>query len=132
MDPLSITTACGSLRDAIAKTSLQVTTFVRAVRSARNDLDGVLRELTSLATSLELISEDAEDIETFSDTLLRYITGILANCKLVFVEVQRLIAKHGERSGVDVWASSEDVARLRLSLEAHNSALGIALEMVTL
>jgi hypothetical protein len=60
MDPLSITVACVSLTASIAKTSLVVTTFVRAVRSARSDLDAVSRELASLTTLLELIAEDAK------------------------------------------------------------------------
>jgi hypothetical protein len=50
--------------------------------------------------------------------------------------VQRLIAEYDKQSTSNgfkwAWTGSEDVARLRLSLEAHKSALEIALEMVTL
>ncbi|CAO2652988.1 Nn.00g023990.m01.CDS01 [Neocucurbitaria sp. VM-36] len=136
MDPLSITAACVSLIATITKTSISVSTFVRTVRAARSDLDAVSRELASLKTLLELIAEDAADVGTFPDTLRKHISGILSNCGLVLVEVQRLIDKyHGP--GVikgSKWAvvGSEDVGKLILSLEAHKSALEIALEMVTL
>jgi hypothetical protein len=136
MDPVSITVACVSLTASIAKTSAAVTTFVHTIRSARSDLDGVSRELASLKTLLELIIEDAKDVKAFPDTLRKHISGILANCELVLVEVQRLIVKHDEQSVISnskwAWAGREDVARLQLSLEAHKSALEMALEMVTL
>jgi hypothetical protein len=136
MDPLSITVACVWLTTAIAKTSLSVTVFVRTVRAARSDLDGVSRELASLTTILELLAEDAKDIKNFPETLRKHITGIVANCELVLVEVQRLITKY-DKPGViagSKWAltGTEDVAKLQLSLEAHKSALEIALEMVAL
>jgi hypothetical protein len=74
MDPLSITVACVSLTATVAKTSVAVTTFVRAVRSARSDLDGMSRELVSLSTLLELITEDAQDIHVFPETLRKQIS----------------------------------------------------------
>ncbi|KAF2824564.1 hypothetical protein CC86DRAFT_468651 [Ophiobolus disseminans] len=136
MDPLSITAACVSLTASISKTSISVTTFVRAVRAARGDLDAVSRELASLTTLLELLAEDAKDINNFPETLRKHITGILANCELVLIEVQRVIAKYDKPGVVTgskwVLAGSEDVAKLQLSLEAHKSALEIALEMVML
>jgi uncharacterized protein YoxC len=132
MDPVSISVACVSLTASIAKTSVAVTRFVHSIRSARSDLDGVSRELASLKTLLELITEDAKDVETFPETLRKHISGILANCELVLVEVQRLIVKYDKRAPSWVWTGSEDVARLQLSLEAHKSALEIALEMVAL
>jgi hypothetical protein len=136
MDPISITAACVSLTGSIAKTSIAVTTFVRAVRSARSDLDAVSRELASLTTLLELIAEDAKDVKAFPDTLRRHIAGILANCELVLLEIRRLIEKyykHGITKSSQ-WAlfGGEDVSKLRLSLEAHKSALDIALEMVAM
>jgi hypothetical protein len=120
MDPLSITAACVSLTSTIAKTSLSITVFVRAVRAARSDLDGVSRELASLTTILELLAEDAKDTENFPDTLRKHITGILTNCELVMVEVQRLITKYDKpgiiASSKWVLAGTEDVAKLQLSL----------------
>lgn len=136
MDPLSITTACISLTATITKTSITVSTFVRAVRSARGDLDGISRELGSLKTLLELLAEDAQDADNFPETLGKHIAGILSNCDLVLVEVQRLVDKYNKpgvaKAAKWTLAGSEDVAKLQLSLEAHKSALEIALEMVTL
>jgi hypothetical protein len=136
MDPLSITTACVALTTTIAKTSLTVTTFVRSVRAARSDLDGISRELASLTTLLELIAEDTADINALPETLRKQIARILSNCQVLLLEIQRLVEKYSG-SGVingSKWtlAGSEDVTKLRLSLEAHKSALEIALEMVTL
>jgi hypothetical protein len=136
MDPLSITAACVSLTSTIVKTSISVSIFVRSVRAARSDLDTVSRELASLKTLLELIAEDAKDVESFPDTLRPHVAGILSNCELVLVELQRLVAKY-DKPGVikaSKWtlAGSEDVRKLQLSLEAHKSALEIVLEMVVL
>lgn len=136
MDPVSVTAACLSLTAAIAKTSYSVSSFVRSVRAARADLDALSRELASLKTLLELIAEDAEDAEHFPENLRKQITGILSNCELVLTEVQRLVDKHSGAGLVQgsKWALSGkgDVEKLRLSLEAHKSALEIALEMVAL
>lgn len=136
MDPLSITAACVSLAAMITKTSISVTSFVRSVRAARSDLDAVSRELASLNTLLELIAEDAKDVNAFPETLRKHIANILTNCELVLIEVQRLVEKY-DGPGIikgSKWAleGSKDVAKLHLSLEAHKSALDIALEMVTL
>ena len=136
MDPLSITAACVALTTTVAKTSSLVTTFIRSVRAARSDLDGISRELASLTTLLELIAEDTEDVNVLPETLRKQIAGILSNCQIVLVAVQRLVERYSG-SGViraSKWtlAGSEDVTKLRLSLEAHKSALEIALEMVTL
>jgi hypothetical protein len=136
MDPFSITAACVALTATIAETSILVTTFVRSVRAARRDLDAVSRELASLKTLLELIAEDTGDVKALPETFRKQIAGILTNCQVVLMEVQRLVEKY---SGPGIikgskWtlAGSEDVNKLRLSLEAHKSALEIALEMVTL
>jgi hypothetical protein len=136
MDPLSITAACVAMTTTIAKTSLSVTTFVRSVRVARSDLDGISRELASLATLLELIAEDTENVNALPETLRKQIAAILSNCQLVLLEVERLV-KNCNGPGLikgSKWtlAGSEDVTKLRLSLAANKSALEIALEMVTL
>ena len=89
-----------------------------------------------MTTLLELIAEDTEDVNVLPETLRKQIAGILSNCQIVLVAVQRLVERYSG-SGViraSKWtlAGSEDVTKLRLSLEAHKSALEIALEMVTL
>jgi len=136
MDPLSITAACVSLTATVAKTSLAVTLFVRAMRATRSDLDGVSRELASLNTVLELLSEDAKDIDNFPLTLRKQITLILGNCELALVDIQCLLSKY-DKPGFyteSKWALSgaQDVTKLRVNLESHKSALELALEMAAL
>ena len=138
MDPLSITVGCVSLVGTIGQLSGQISSFVRDIRSARTELDAISRELLSLKTLLELLQEDADDKSDVSlpDTLKKQITGIIVNCNIVATEIQKVLSNHAG-SKIDKaakWAfnGKEDVNKLRLSLEAHKSALEIALEMVAL
>lgn len=138
MDPLSITATCVGLASTITRTSLVVISFVKDVRSARSDLDAISRELSSLKTILELLAEDVNDSTTQSipQTLQKQITGIITNCTGVVVDIEKTLAKHegGRTNKAAKWVASgkNDVAKLQLSLEAHKSALEIALDMVTL
>jgi hypothetical protein len=148
MDALSVATACLTLVGSITKLSFQIHGFVREVREARGDMDAVSRELQSLKTILEILAEDAETSTTtnstngfFPATLGRQISGIVANCGGVVVQIEQCLERHGcgERSGAGLRAGTRwslvgkgDMEKLRSSLEAHKSALDIALEMVTL
>jgi len=138
MDPLSIAGTCVSLVGTITKTSILVTGFVRDVRAARSDLDAVSRELLSLKTVLELLADDVAEPagKGFPETLKKQITGIVSNRSGVIIEIEQTLKKH-EGTGLKKsaqWASSgkDDMAKLRSSLEAHKSALEIALDMVNL
>ena len=112
--------------------------FVRDVRAARSDLDAVSRELLSLKTVLELIADDVAgpNSELFPETLKNQIAGIATNCSGVVTEIEQTLNKHesGRLGKAAQWVMSgkDDVAKLRLSLEAHKSALDIALDMVSL
>lgn len=143
MDPLSITASCISLTASIGKTSLAIAKFVRDVRGARSDLDAVSRELLSLNTVLELLaddisSDDGDGGKTFPDTLRKQITGIVRNCTDVVVAIEGLLEKYGSEGNKVLTAAKwvtvghDDMAKLRSSLEAHKSALEIALDMVAL
>jgi phage tail tape-measure protein len=138
MDPLSLIATCITLIGAITKASSVVTIFVRDVRAARSDLDAVSREFLSLKTILELLSDDISDPtnESFPETLKKQIAGIVTNCSGVVAEIEQTLQKHESTrlSKAVQWATSGkgDIAKLRLSLEAHKSALEIALDMVTL
>jgi transcriptional regulator of heat shock response len=138
MDPLSITATCVGLASSITRTSLVVISFVKDVRSARSDLDVISRELSSLKTILELLTEDVSDSTTQSipQTLQKQITGIVTNCTEVVVDIEKTLVKHegGKMHKAAKWVASgkSDVAKLQLSLEAHKSALEIALDMVAL
>ena len=138
MEPLSITATCIGLASTIARTSLVVIGFVKDVRAARSDLDAVSRELLSLKTVLELLADDVDDSSSRSipQTLQNQIAGIVRNCTGVVVDIEQTLKKHegGKVIKAAKWVASgkSDVCRLQLSLEAHKSALEIALDMVTL
>ena len=135
MDPLSITTTCLGLISAVTKTSLVVIGFVKDVRAARSDLDSVSRELLSLKTVLELLADDATD-EAFPQTLQKQISGLVMNCTGVINDIEQTLNKHegGKLNKAAQWVAfgKSDMSKLQSSLEAHKSALEIALEMVTL
>jgi len=138
MDPLSISLACISLIGAISKTSTVVTNFVRNVRGVRSELDGVSRELQSLKAVLEILADDAGDLTKgpLPQTLKTQIAGIVTNCTGVVAEIEHTLKRH-EGTGLAKaahWTAvgQGDISKLRISLEAHKSALEIALDMVTL
>ncbi|EON66103.1 hypothetical protein W97_05346 [Coniosporium apollinis CBS 100218] len=138
MDPLSITASCFTLAATITRVSFQVTEFVREVRDARSDLDAVARELLSIKTVLEILADDAKDPaqNNFPPTLGRQVTGILANCNDVVAQIERLLSSYqGSRLTKGTkWALNGrgDAGKLRSTLEAHKTALDIALDMVAL
>ncbi|RSL73065.1 hypothetical protein CEP53_000899 [Fusarium sp. AF-6] len=137
MDPLSIASGCAGLIMAIGSLSVKIHSFVRTCREARGDLDSVSRELLSLKTILELIQEDASDgSKPFPKTLSQHVTAILGNCHLVMTEIQTCITKYSQdRLKTRVaWAinGQGDINKLRSSLEAHKTALEIALDMLAL
>ncbi|KAI8653778.1 hypothetical protein NCS56_01332700 [Fusarium sp. Ph1] len=137
MDPLSIASGCAGLITAIGGLSIKIHSFVRTCREARGDLDSISRELLSLQTILELIKEDAsDDSKPFPQTLNQHVTAILGNCNLVVAEIQTCITRYGQdRLKTRVaWAinGQGDINKLRSSLEAHKTALEIALDMLAL
>ena len=139
MDPLSIAASCTALVTTIAKISVELTSFSRRVREARNDVDLVVRELVSLTTTLEYMAGDINDNDcgkALPSSLLSQIKNILAGCDNVIIQIAQTISKF-DGDGVIVrskWAISGqgDMEKLRSSLEAHKSALGIGLDMLLL
>jgi hypothetical protein len=137
MDPLSIASACVALAASIGKVSVQINDFCRQVRDARRDLDLVTRELGSLKTTLDILADDIKDPDhAFPSYLGKQIFDLVANCNDVVEQVRQLLNKYeggGLRNGTR-WALSgrEDMNKLRVSLEAHKSALELALEVITL
>ncbi|KAH8728429.1 hypothetical protein GQ44DRAFT_757349 [Phaeosphaeriaceae sp. PMI808] len=139
MDPLSVATSCVTLVATITRCSHSVTIFVREVRDARSDLDMISRELHSLKTVLVLLSDDfaKPSSKTLPPRLVEHLGSILRNCNGVVVEVERSLAKHGSsrlgRGGH--WAlggGKDDMAKFRSNLEAHKTALELALELITM
>ncbi|OCK85524.1 hypothetical protein K432DRAFT_26687 [Lepidopterella palustris CBS 459.81] len=138
MDPLSISVGCVSLLSAIAKTSVSVTGFIRDYRDSRHDLVAVSRELTDLEIVLGLLKEDSSitGSQAIPQTLQRQIVSIISNCSDVLKEMNGLLQKYkgGSADKATRWAltGKNDIAKLRLTLEAHRGALNLALDMVTL
>ena len=138
MDPLSITAACIALGGAITNTSTAVFGFVRNVREARDDLEAVQTELSSIKTLLGLLADDVSDLtdESFPPTLQKQVADIIGNCTDVIADIDATLKRHnGSRvSQAARWIASgkDNIAKLRSSLVAHKSALVIALDMVAL
>jgi hypothetical protein len=138
MDSLSITATCIGLVATIVKTSVTVTGIVRDVREARSDLNGISRELLSLKTVLELVVDKVSSSghESLPETLEKQIVGIATNCGGVVTEIEETLKKYeGTRvTKAAKWVAMRkgDMAKLRLSLEAHKSALEIALDFLNL
>jgi hypothetical protein len=136
MDPFSITVGCVGLLQAIAAVTTTITGFVQEVRSARSDMDGVSREILSVKTVLGLLEQDVANNAdmTFPENLRKQITGILTNCTAVIMDIQASLHKHEgnrlQKAAHWVLSGKDDMTKLRTSLEAHKSALDIALDMI--
>jgi hypothetical protein len=138
-DLLGITASCLALLTAVANTSKVVTGFIRDVREARGDLDAVSRELSSLTTILELLKEDVTngDGGSIPNTLQIQIKGILVNCKSVVSDIDSRLGKYGksQTKRIAYWTmggGKDEVTKLRSTLEAHKTALDIALDLLAL
>jgi hypothetical protein len=136
MDPISIATGALGIAGTIGKLSITISTFVRQVRDARGDMDAVLRELVSLKTILEMLADDAVENQSnnIPTTLTEQISGILNGCDGVVVQITETISRYNGNGifAKGQWAISgrSDMDKLRSNLEAHKSALNMALELV--
>ncbi|KAI1395911.1 Rho GTPase activation protein [Hypoxylon fuscum] len=134
MESLSITTGCTTLNIAIAKVGIVLNGFVREVREARSDVDGISRELHSLQSVLDFLKEDAG---LFPPELAERTPAVVEHCSNVVDELDIALStlssselpKQDKRSQ---WLSTgrKDIARYRTSLEAHKTILGLALDLV--
>jgi hypothetical protein len=138
MIPITVTAECMTLIGTINKLSITITGLVKSVRAAKCDLDSITKELLSLKIVLELLADDASNTNPLNllDLLQKQISGIVSNCSCVLADIELTLEKHenlGATQGAS-WSTSgsEDIQKLCLSLEAHKSALNIALDMVTL
>ena len=135
MDPLSISTACVSLIATLGRIFPQIVSFVSDVRNARRDMDAVSRELHSLSLSLEYLRDDSIKIGYPEGSHQTLIT-VLGNCGHVVNEIEALLNKMasgnvGRRMQWTIYGR-DDMNRLRSRLEAHKSAIDIALDMVSI
>jgi hypothetical protein len=137
MDPLSISASCLTLLCAVTKTSKAITAFVKAFREARTDLLEVTRELSDLKDVLDLLKIDSEikDGERLlPNHLQEQILAIIDKCGDVLIKINAALDKHKGHVGDVRWivTGKNDVAHLRLSLEAYRNALSLAVDTVTL
>jgi hypothetical protein len=135
MDPLSISTACVSLIATLGRIFPQIVSFVSDVRDARRDMDAVSQELHSLSLSLENLRDDSIEIN-YPEGSHRTLITVLGNCDHVAKEMEALLNKMasgniGRRMEWTIYGR-DDMNKLRSRLEAHKSAIDIALDMVSI
>ncbi len=133
MDPFSVSTACVGLLAAVAQLSIQINTFVSQVRYARRDMEEVSRELSSLSLCLETLRDDSVRVK-YPEESRQTLIAVIQNCDLITKEMTALLHRlsSGNLGKRIRWSLSgrDDISRLRSSLEAHKSAMQIALAMV--
>ena len=136
MDPFTIATTCVGLISAIAQLSSQMKTFVSNFRDTRKDLESVTAELQSLSMCLECLQNDySNERVSYPDNISKTLLAVLQNCESVTTQMQALLDQNSS-SSVNKrlqWAmhGRQQMNTLRSSLEAHKSAIDIALEMTT-
>jgi chromosome segregation ATPase len=132
---LAVIVACSSLASSIVTLSKQITTFVSDFRDARKDMDAVSRELSSLSLCLEGLRDDSSKIQ-LPESLQRNLVGVLRNCDDVTKEMREFLRKlSSENFGRRVqWSviARDEMNKLRSRLEAHKSAIDIALDMISM
>ncbi|KAK4110889.1 hypothetical protein N656DRAFT_184469 [Canariomyces notabilis] len=132
MDPFSITAACVSLLDTVLSASSATVTFIRECREARGEVQAVSGELHVLSTVLDVLRD-----EKLPATLESSIHSILKDCNVIVSDIVKLLKKHSGVSRADRaarWALNGrgEVNKLRSTLEAHRSALNLALEVAAI
>jgi hypothetical protein len=141
MDPLSIAAACVPLTVTATKVADTIIAFVRTMKTARADLDSVSRELGSLKLIILTLGDETREDESdessgLPDSLKAQIRDIIENCQAVLEEIDKLLqAQKTSRIGeASRWATTgkSDLRKLQGSLQAHRSALDIALELLNM
>lgn len=137
MDPLSITAASVGLANGVGVLLSRITIFVMEVRSARKDMDTVVRELQSLQLSLVTLKGDEQtSVNPLPPTIKQQVLQIIVNCDVVTQQMNDLLVKltSGRLGRRIQWSltDKDEVNRLRSSLEANKSALEIALILGTI
>jgi hypothetical protein len=138
MDPLSITLACIALIGTVAKVSSSVTTFAGDFKNVPKELDAVTLELYSLKVVLKDLARDTvgSDVSPLPTNLKKQILDIIENCDQVIGDIDVCLENHRQsRRGISIYwgfGGKDEIAKHRSSLEAHKSALGLALQVVSL
>ncbi|KAK4187942.1 putative GTPase-activating protein [Podospora australis] len=126
-------TGCFAASNAIARTSVALSKFVREVRESRSELDTISSELHSLDGVLEILRDDAASFPPF---LAEQTPSALDCCLTLINELEGCIAVLN-RPGVSRvdkksrWQASRDhINRLHWTLGRYNVALGLAVDFV--
>ena len=136
MDPFTIVTTCIGLTGNIVQLSAQIRDFVSAFRDTRKDLASVSFELHSLCMCLECLQADYSNGRvSYPENISKNLLAVLQNCETVTSQIQALLDKTSSASVNKrlQWAMHvrQQMNVLRSSLEAHKSAIEIALEIAT-
>jgi hypothetical protein len=137
LDPLSITVACASLIANIGKLSTDIYSFVSRIRDAHRDLDGVLKELSSLGLCLEALRSDAMVRSSrVPNPLEQRVLLVLANTAEVVKDITEILDNlSSDRFGNKMrWATygQGDMNKLRSRLESHKASFEIVLALLNL
>ena len=134
-DPMSLGIACVALLAQIAELTKVLTDFVKAVRSARKDIQGFSKELASLEQAVSSLRDEAISVP---ELVKANVTQILKQCQSVTQDMQHILQKH-QRKGAGFsqklqWTLNDaaEVTKLRERLEPHKTGLQIALSAAIL
>jgi hypothetical protein len=132
---LAVAVACASLTSSIITLSKQIVTFASDFRDARKDMEAVSRELSSLTLCLKSLHDDSSKFQ-LPVSLQQNLVGVLRNCDDVTKEMRELLQMlSSENLGRRVqWSigARDEMNKLRSRLEAHKSAIDIALDMISM
>jgi hypothetical protein len=136
-DPLSITASCVGIMSGIAAVTARIVQFVGDVREARKDMDGVRRELGSLQLSLSALSDEDNRFGFDNQPALKEnLFGVVVNCGDIVEDIRKLLEDMDKGTAMKKvkWATigKGNMAKLKLSLEAHKMALDIALDLIAM
>lgn len=132
---LPLADSIDALLVAVTSTSLNITNFIRTVRSARADLAAVTRELADLCLVLELLRDDhvvPARMQPRVSAVLRGVSVILAR----IAELAAAAAPNSSRGDVTRgrWSVKEksEMVQLWIALQTYREALGLIDEVAHL
>lgn len=137
MDPFSIFTASAGLAFSVFQAITTISKFVSDVRGARKDMDRVSTQLMSLQLCLEALSGDGfKRNVTYPDDMRDQINQILLACDANVAQIIEILSRlrSGKLGRRIQWtlSDSDDVDKIRSSLESNKTALDIALSIGTI
>ena len=127
-DPPPLPGAIDILLASITSTSLTITSFIRAVRSARADLGAITRELADLYVVLDLLRDD----HAVPTQMQARVRAVLRGCGVILARITALVAdSSGSGSGSHDgatrvrWSTRDrnDMTLLSIGLQTHREAL---------